>query len=124
MNQRAGRATRAAARTASSFLLVLWREDVLLAQLQRLYMAKSVIIAAKIIRTVEGMIPAREKAMGSDSTPPPQTVATRPTIATTGEDLRDLQSCAGYRNSSEWQFSSSSLSERQKVKNHLRSGGR
>ena len=65
------------------------------AQLHRMYILNFVIVAANIMRSVEGTIPAFEKAMGRDSTPPPQTVATRPTMATSGEDWRVSQSCAG-----------------------------
>lgn len=47
------------------------------------------------------MIPARAKASGKLKTPPPQTVATRLSMAMKGEDLRREELCVGLSNSSD-----------------------
>ena len=79
--------------------------------------------AAKIMRSVAGITPALEKAIGRVSTPPPHTVAKRLAIAIVGDDLRVSQSCAGLRNSSDCPRLSSSWSVGQKVESRLRRGG-
>ena len=55
--------------------------------------------AAKTIIKKLGNRPAREKAIGSVKTPPPQTVAIKLKMAMAGEERRDSQSWAGTKSS-------------------------
>jgi len=59
------------------------------------------MIAENIIISVVGTIPATINAYGRERTPPPHTVATRLNVATVADDLRNLESCVGFNNSSE-----------------------
>ena len=51
------------------------------------------------MRTVEGRIPTRAKAIGNVRTPPPHTVATRLKMDDMGEDCRRMELDGGFRNS-------------------------
>ncbi len=87
-----------------------------------MYIAKSVIMALNTIMMVEGMIPARAKAIGSVSTPPPQTVATRLNMAERGEVLRNSESYSGLSDSRLGCLAMISSLDGQNVDPRLRSG--
>lgn len=70
--------------------------------------------AAKTINKKLGKRPARENAMGSVKTPPPQTVAIKLKIAIAGDERRDSQSWAGTSSSREGRRFRSSRSLGQK----------